>query len=771
MTKLIILRIGDGDFTTGFPVFLRIIEEERDLASEIAVNGRLPPATDIPLHYQNWQTDYRNLGKNLRLGTIPIKSNVNLQQASQQSGVLLKESFNNWLNSPSFQSIREKWLENLHPKQTIRVLLQTDNTLLQRLPWHLWDLLERYPYAELAIASLVYDSISSIPRKGKVRILAILGHSQDIDIDRDRLLLSQLPDTEVCFLVEPALQAVSDRLWSEHWDILFFAGHSISEVDTTGKIYLNPTESMTVEQLKKGLTQAVSKGLQLAIFNSCDGLGLARDLAGLQIPYTIFMREPVPDTVAQQFLKYFLTSFTQGKYFYLAVKEARERLEGLEPQFPFATWLPVIWQHPSAITPSWQKWTNYPKKFSKGILAKAFLTSITITSLCLGIRWLGILEPLELGTYDRQLQLRPLENPDSRITIITVTEENIQEELNQQDSLKGSLSAPQSGSLRDPTLSKLLAKLDTYQPRVIGIDLYHDFPFQPEYTDLINRFRTSEKIIGLCKGRDADNDPEGIPPPPEIPIDRVGFSDFLTDDDGILRRQLLFMDFDLLSPCTTPYALSLQLATRYLVSEGIQPQFTQNGNLKLGKTIFPSIQSNTGGYQAIDSRGSQILLNYRSVPSPEQVANVVTLDRVLNNKVNSQLFRDKIILIGVVARSAGDYWATPYGRGLSEQVPGVIIQAHMTSQIVSAVQDKRTLLWSLPEWGESLWLLLWSLIGSLIALLFYNSKYLAIATVTAVVFLGVICQLLFLQSAWLPIIPSILVLVGTILIFSQFYRV
>ncbi len=91
---------------------------------------------------------------------------------------------------------------------------------------------------------------------------------------------------------------------------------------------------MTVEQLKKALAQAVGKGLQLAIFNSCDGLGLARDLAQLQIPYTIFMGEPVPDTVAQQFLKYFLASFTQGKNFYLAVKEARERLEALETKFP-----------------------------------------------------------------------------------------------------------------------------------------------------------------------------------------------------------------------------------------------------------------------------------------------------------------------------------------------------------------------------------------------------------------------------------------------------
>ena len=752
---LVILRIGEGDFITGFPVSLRIIKEEADLASEIAVTGQLPPAPDIPLQYQTWQINYRNLGKNLRLGAIPIKSNVNLKQESQESGDILKSSFNNWLNSPDFQVIREKWLENLDRKQTIRILLQTDNSILPRLPWHLWDILERYPNAEIAISSTVYDSLPNITRKGKVRILAILGHSKDIDIDHDRFLLSQLPDTEVCFLVEPDLQQVSDRLWLENWDILFFAGHSTSEADTTGKIYLNPTESMTVEQLKKALAQAAGKGLQLAIFNSCDGLGLARDLAQLQIPYTIFMSEPVPDTVAQQFLKYFLASFTQGKNFYLAVKEARERLEALETKFPFATWLPVIWQHPSAIPPSWQKWTQSHQKFTKQNLVRALLTSISVTSICIGIRWLGILEPGELWAYDLHLKLRPQENPDSRITVIEVTEADIQKELNQQNSLKGSIS--------DKTLEQLLTKLKSYQPRVIGIDLYHDFPLEAEAIDLRNHFRNSEKIIGLCKVRDANNNPEGISPPPEIHIERVGFSDFIADEDGILRRQLLFMDIDPLSPCITPYSLSVQLASRYLAYEGIKPQFTQDGDLKLGKTVFFSIKSNTGGYQRIDSRGSQILLNYRSLPALEQIANVVSIDRILDNKINSQLFKDKIILIGVTARSTVDYWTTPYGTGLSQQVPGVIIQAQMTSQIISAVEDKRPLLSSLSEWSESLWLLFWSLIGSLIALIFDDFPKNALAFLITTTFLVFICQIFFLQGTWLPLIPSILVLFITIM--------
>jgi hypothetical protein len=51
------------------------------------------------------------------------------------------------------------------------------------------------------------------------------------------------------------------------------------------------------------------------------------------------MREPVPDQVAQAFLKYFLETFAVGESFYLAVREARERLQGWEDQFPCATWV------------------------------------------------------------------------------------------------------------------------------------------------------------------------------------------------------------------------------------------------------------------------------------------------------------------------------------------------------------------------------------------------------------------------------------------------
>jgi GTP-binding protein EngB required for normal cell division len=126
-------------------------------------------------------------------------------------------------------------------------------------------------------------------------------------------------------------------------------------------MYINRQESLTITDLKLALQKAIDRGLRLAIFNSCDGLGIARDLAQLQIPEIIVMREPVPDFVAQEFLKHFLSSFSNGQSLYLAVREARERLQGLENLFFCASWLPVICQNIAEVPSKWtQLFINKP---------------------------------------------------------------------------------------------------------------------------------------------------------------------------------------------------------------------------------------------------------------------------------------------------------------------------------------------------------------------------------------------------------------------------
>lgn len=354
MAKLVVIKL-EGDFhRQGFGVTLEI-GSEGDRPS-IELPGKLPPAPDLPIRLQQWEAKYRNIDSLRGLKPKQIIYNGSLVQRVQEcrdAAKILSDCFQDWMTSPDFLPLDKTLREELARTETVRVLIRSNQPFVQKLPWHLWDFFEHYPKTELALISPSAKRVDCLKSAhDSVKILAIMGHKEGIDIEIDRQVLENLPDAAVTFLVEPTPQEVSDRLWEDSWDILFFAGHSETQGDQ-GRIYINPQDSLTLEELKYSLTQAVVRGLQIAIFNSCDGLGLARELAELNIPQTVVMREPVPDSVAQRFLQYFLAAFSRGESFYLAMREARERLQGLEGEFPCASWLPVICQNPTMMPPSW----------------------------------------------------------------------------------------------------------------------------------------------------------------------------------------------------------------------------------------------------------------------------------------------------------------------------------------------------------------------------------------------------------------------------------
>ncbi|MEH2245164.1 CHAT domain-containing protein [Nostoc sp.] len=355
MGKLVVLKLEDSNPEQGFPVTLQIGED--DALPWVQIIGKLPPAPEVLQHYIYWQSTYRSLGLSSRLTAEAFQvTNVSIQEKCYNTAKELLDHLNAWLKSESFRSIREKLLERLMPSDEIRVIIQAKDIRLQRLPWHLWDWFDHYPKAEIALSTSSYEFVEQpLPHRDHVRILAVLGNSAGIDTQADRVLLEHLPEAEVTFLAEPQRRELNEKLWEQDWDILFFAGHSSGKANgESGQLYINQTDSLTINELKYALRKSVERGLKLVIFNSCDGLGLARELADLHIPQVIVMREPVPDQVAQEFLKYFLELFSHGKPFYVAVREAREKLQGLEDRFPCATWLPTICQNSAQLPPTWQ---------------------------------------------------------------------------------------------------------------------------------------------------------------------------------------------------------------------------------------------------------------------------------------------------------------------------------------------------------------------------------------------------------------------------------
>jgi CHASE2 domain-containing sensor protein len=276
-------------------------------------------------------------------------------------------------------------------------------------------------------------------------------------------------------------------------------------------------------------------------------------------------------------------------------------------------------------------------------------------------------------------------------------------------------------------------------------------------------------LIMVCKSSDRANTIEGIGPPPEIPpqevLGRIGYSDFWEDPDGILRRQVLLITPEESSPCAAPYAFSTQLAMHYLTAQGIQPTFNDR-NLQLGTVVFPRLQPHTGGYRGLDAQGNQLLVNYRAT---EAIAPQISLSQLLAGQVDPDMIKDRIVLIGVIDPNAGDIWSTPYGTGAAQRMPGVHVQAHMTSQLISAVLDQRPILWTWGEAGDGLWIGLWSTMGGfLVWSLGGGSRSvqqwvprLGLAIGLAVGLLYGICLGGLIRGAWLPLVPSVLGLFTT----------
>lgn len=267
-------------------------------------------------------------------------------------------------------------------------------------------------------------------------------------------------------------------------------------------------------------------------------------------------------------------------------------------------------------------------------------------------------------------------------------------------------------------------------------------------------------MIGVCKGSDGTVNILGKKPPPEILTTNIGFSDFIEDRDGVIRRHLLFMNQEATSLCPAPYSFSLQLASLYLRPSGILPKFTPEGNLQMGKTIFPNLKFATGGYQNIDTNGGQILLNYRS---PKQIAEQIKLTKFLSSPIDPSAIKDRIILIGVTAKEDSlDTWRTPYGVNSYEQMPGVLVHAQMISRILSAVQDGRPLLQAWSLWVEVVWMWGWSVVGGVLAWRKLSFPWLALAVSITSSVLYVVCFGLLISGAWVPFVPSALSLVAMV---------
>ncbi|PPT09024.1 Adenylate cyclase [Geitlerinema sp. FC II] len=810
----IVLNIFQGDFESGFNVSIATPYRSRA--------GTLPPRPEIPSLYRELQV---NLTQLVRISrdtvfwrsalefdeTLPVsrKTSQNRDaywQVCQGLKRQLETEVKTWLNGSieDWQKIREALIESLNNYQDF--VIKTDNLLLYKLPWHVWDILQERRGIEVTFAPLDYQCTIEVDRtrgRDKPRILAMMGDDTGIDYTRDRAELLQLQTlglADLRFLEKHQIREFFPSLReSQGWDILVFIGHSTTE-NIDGRIFIDEHQSISIEQFKNSVREAASNGLQLALFNSCQGLGIARNLVDLQVPAIVVMREPVSDRIAQHFLRAFLRVYREGASLPVAVRRAREQLEDEEFDWPSATWLPTIFRKPSLDLPLWRDFQNSsvdsavstevsavsafdeseltpdlrsppsrrgsrrPSRKQRSI--NYVVIPLFVSLFVIGIRSLGWLEIWELKAYDLAMQWRiePMQmQKDDRILIVEINDEDIQ--YQQEHNMQG------NGSLSEEALERLLKYLKQHNATTIGLNIYRDFPAFPEYPELAEAITNTQNLFFICNANISEN--RAIDPPPEIPISshRIGTINILRDKDKIVRRQFIEIINPKNSNCLAEYSFSTTLALHYLYKKGVHWKLLPQQHLKVSSVEPLQFNSTTisplnipiAAYQDIKNAGAyQIMLNYRRYYRSESLSEVfesLPLQSFLENKVRPELVKNKIVIIGGIQKS----FLTPYSNlEKSNEISSVYLQAQMVSQILSAVLDDRPLIKVWPLWLELSWISLWSWVGVVLQIYATFLKKSQLRIIGLAVFgLGIVYAAFFQLSVWIPLVPSVLTLVLT----------
>jgi CHASE2 domain-containing sensor protein len=776
VSKLVKLKIGKATTNNSYQVCLQISQKQRfdrkkalqEASDPIEVEGELPIPSKLLQAHQDWRGTYDRLDISKRGGEFELDTDlpahVSIDERIEEcknAGKKVVELFNSWLKSDSFAEIRESLQKELGSMDEIQAFLQIDESLpeLARLPWQETDFFKRERLTEVALIKQKINKIEiSSPINSQVRILAVLGNSENLDVEADRKILES-SGAYVEFLDKPNQKSLYTALSKQQWDIFFFAGHS-SSVGAEGNIYVNDRDrGLTFEDISNAVNRAVENGLKIAILNSCDGLELGKSLSKLQVPQIIFMREPVPDIVAHTFLKEFVCQYSsEGKSFYSSVRYAREELQKLQGEFPCATWLPTIYQSSTNYPLNWAQLMVPPEPLPEPVntrkfyLSRALLTGLIATIAISATRLTGILQPLELTAFDHAMKLRPIkESVDSKMLVIGVTEEdrlNLKPKPNGDDS-----------SLSNESLNRLLAKLKSYQPKIIGIDIMLDRDIGKQYTFIHDSLTTGD-LVAACTTPGSTGEKNEHKPPEGANL--FGFADLNWDGDNsnsrMIRRQLLSMDAKNIKPgilCNQPYALSTMLAMYYLQAEGIELKIAKDRTLQIGPKKYPLLTTYAGNL--LNGEGGQILLNYRlSENSPIKAIPSISLKEFLDLSSDSlkQLVDGKLILIGTTDPLYRDDITTPYG-----SIPGVYLQAQMASQLISAALDRRYLISPYPLWGDILIIFGAATIGALLALLLKN-RWVSLGLVGGVLLISISIGSigLLLIGQWFPLIPTLIAL-------------
>jgi hypothetical protein len=553
---------------------------------------QVPEPDAVFQSYQTWQHAYRQFYRQFRarpgISGIAGVTGINWRSRLVEAEAHLLNQFHAWINQAALLPIRATIAKAACAPSAAHSpgvdLFLTCAPDLERLPWEAWDLGQEFPLTSPVRLARTPDNIrqpsSPIQQRTKLRILAILGDDTGLNFQAEQLALKQLRTfAEVHFegyqanqdnrqLRAKIRQAIANPMG---WDILFFAGHSNETPLTGGELGIAPGETLALQEIEPDLLAAKQRGLQFAIFNSCQGLKIAQSLINLGFNQVVIMREPIHNQVAQQFFQRFIHHISHDQDAHTAVLSACQDLKD-DPNltYPSSYWIPSMFRHPGAVLPQLRPtgWSAWRQQWLPTRWEVAVLVSLTLLSL---------LNPVQDALLDRRLLMQAIyrqltsQVPQNRppVRLIGIDKDSLDRARIQQ---------------RNPLpwgyLAQVLARLAPYQPQVIGIDYLLDKPESQAPEDIVALQKAVRSLVEKHQSRltfasilDGEQD-LGVDPALGISMPTWGKQGYTNSPDWFVPLPRAGQACAMLCPFTTQLAIALSPPTNSTHLPGLLPQQT-----------------------------------------------------------------------------------------------------------------------------------------------------------------------------------------------------
>ena len=656
--------------------------------------------------YETWQqcylTFYQTIGSTAVRGRVKSSGTLSAAPIDHRAKLVAAEAaflaeFYDWLKSRELLELRSqiaklaqaKTADNTSPH--INLSLTCEPLALARFPWETWEILgefgQRSEVRVIRSPANLRHSPTGKMRSGKMRILVILGDETGLSFKAeteslkslDRLAEVQFEGWRVGESTAGLKERIALRLTAAAgWDILFFAGHSNESVLTGGELAIAPQTSIFLNEIKPQLLKAKDNGLQFAIFNSCKGLDLANTLIDLGLSQVAIMREPIHNSVAQEFLIQFiqhLVSHAKNEAHTVqdSVLAACEYLK-LERNltYPSSYCVPSFFCHPETV-PFTPRTIGISQKLKQLIPTSRQTIALSLLSAA------SLMAPVQDLMLDGRMYVQALyrqathQIPQNRpnINIVQIDEASLR---------SGLIPARKINPIDRAALAKIVDRIVESKPNILAIDYLLDRPM-PEDPILTKSLQNAaRKKVDIIFGSDLQNDREMDLSPSITGLDLV-MQGHVMFYPGYLARQGLQSQIPITCTTLCPFsfliALTSQTGRYHLPSSDVdlRSQVLKNATGELNRIGPENSAKMLWGWESL---GFQPIVDY-SIPPDRIYKTTSAADLPLKSP-----WRETIIIL-----AAGDYAEAGISSTALDKFPLPSAIAHWRK--VQQQRDSRTI--------------------------------------------------------------------------------